>query len=307
MLTGWQNLAAVPSIMLQIRHSVVDPGVRSRTWFLDRGSRPDRHGDHGRRVEITHNKRSTAAREIALGVVLVDQDGSLADFEQGLLDAFRARNPGAPFIALADRRGFYAREQYPSEWVEAVDTIMRTEGFYRDLPSIRYASAALEEMLEAGHDEFLCTSPLTGSRWCVPEKLAGVERHLSPAWLRRTIITPDKTLVGDRLQPCVLVDDRPAIKGRGKPAVDACALRRPVQPERAGTPVVLLGRVARRNRACPCRPGARGAGAGVKAQSSSRLPPAAGSGRPPPQDAKLAGIASRGRYSGDQWLHQPIE
>ena len=55
-----------------------------------------------------------------MGVVLVDQDGVLADFEQGLLDAFRASHPGAPFIALADRRGFYAREQYPPEWAKAI-------------------------------------------------------------------------------------------------------------------------------------------------------------------------------------------
>jgi 5'-nucleotidase len=152
-----------------------------------------------------------------LGVVLVDQDGVLADFEQGLLDSFRARHPGAPFIALADRRGFYAREQYPAQWAKAIDTIVRSEGFYRDLPAIEYASAALAEMLTAGHDVFLCTSPLTGSRWCLPEKLAWIERHLGPAWLRRTIITPDKTLVGDRLKPCVLVDDRPAITGVASP------------------------------------------------------------------------------------------
>ena len=152
-----------------------------------------------------------------MGVVLVDQDGVLADFEQGLLDAFRANHPGAPFIALADRRGFYAREQYPPEWAKAIDTIIRTEGFYRDLPAIKHAPAALEEMLEDGHDVFLCTSPLVSSRWCVPEKLAWVEHHLGPAWLRRTVITPDKTLVGDRLQPCVLVDDRPTVRGVASP------------------------------------------------------------------------------------------
>ncbi len=152
-----------------------------------------------------------------MGVVLVDQDGVLADFEQGFLDAFRARHPGAPFIALADRQGFHVREQYPPEWAEAIDTVIRTEGFYRDLLPIKYASTALEEMLEAGHDVFLCTSPLPGSRWCAPEKLAWVERHLGPAWVSRTIITSDKTLVGDRLQPCVLVDDKPTITGAASP------------------------------------------------------------------------------------------
>jgi 5'-nucleotidase len=51
-------------------------------------------------------------------------------------------------------------------------------------------------MLGAGHEVFLCTSPLTGSRWCVPEKLAWVGQHLGPRWLRRTIITADKTWWG---------------------------------------------------------------------------------------------------------------
>jgi len=152
-----------------------------------------------------------------LGVVLVDQDGVLADFEQGLLDAFRAGYPGAPFVALADRRGFYVREQYAPEWSEAIDAIIGTEGFYRNLPSIKDGPAALEEMLTAGHDVFLCTSPLSRSRWCVPEKLAWVEHHLGWAWLRRTIITPDKTLVGDRIRPCVLVDDRPSVTGVANP------------------------------------------------------------------------------------------
>lgn len=152
-----------------------------------------------------------------MSVVLVDQDGVLADFEQGLLDAFRARHPGAPFIALADRRKFYAREQYPPEWAEAIDAIIGTEGFYRNLPPINDAPAALEEMLGAGHDVFLCTSPMISSRWCVPEKLAWVEQHLGRTWLRRTVITPDKTLVGDRLQPCVLVDDRPSVTGVASP------------------------------------------------------------------------------------------
>ncbi len=146
-------------------------------------------------------------------MVLVDQDGVVADFERGLLGTFRARHPGAPFIALADRREFYAREQYPPEWAEEINAIIRAEGFYRHLPVIKGALAALAEMSEAGHEVFLCTSPLVSSRWSVPDKLAWVEQHLGTAWLRRMVITSDKTLVGDRLQPCVLIDDRPTITG----------------------------------------------------------------------------------------------
>ena len=128
-------------------------------------------------------------------------------------------------------------------------------------------------MLEAGHDVFLCTSPLTGSRWCAPEKLAWVERHLGPAWVSRTIITSDKTLVGDRLQPCVLVDDQPTITGAASPPWTHVLFDAPYNQSRARTPVVLLDRVARRNRACPCRPGARDARASVKDRRCLRSGP----------------------------------
>ncbi len=152
-----------------------------------------------------------------VGLVLVDQDATIADFEQALLDAFRAKHPGAPFIALADRSEVSARRQYGPQWGPAVDAIMKTEGFYLSLPVIPGAARALEEMLEAGHEVFVCTSPLSGTRWCMPEKLVWVEEHLGPAWVDRVIITKDKTLVGDPARPSVLVDDRPGVAGLVSP------------------------------------------------------------------------------------------
>jgi 5'-nucleotidase len=152
-----------------------------------------------------------------VGLVLVDQDGTIADFEQALLDAFRAKHPGAPFIAIADRCEISARKQYGPQWGPAVDAIMKTEGFYLSLPLIAGVPRALQEMLDAGHEVFVCTSPLSGTRWCMPEKLAWVEKHLGESWVDRVIITKDKTLVGDPLRQCVLVDDRPGVAGLVKP------------------------------------------------------------------------------------------
>ena len=148
-----------------------------------------------------------------MGLVLVDQDGTIADFERALLDAFRAKYPDAPFIDVADRREVSARRQYGPEWGPAVDAIMKAEGFYLSLPVITGAPRALEEMLEAGHEVFVCTSPLSGTRWCMPEKLAWVEQHLGESWVDRVIITKDKTLVGDPHRRCILVDDRPGVNG----------------------------------------------------------------------------------------------
>lgn len=42
----------------------------------------------------------------------MDMDGVLADFEAGLLRGFRRRFPGEPHVPLAERRGFFAQEQY---------------------------------------------------------------------------------------------------------------------------------------------------------------------------------------------------
>jgi 5'-nucleotidase len=64
-----------------------------------------------------------------VGLVLVDQDATIADFERALLDAFRAKHPGAPFIALADRHEVSARQQYGPQWGAAVDAIMKSAGF----------------------------------------------------------------------------------------------------------------------------------------------------------------------------------
>ena len=84
-----------------------------------------------------------------MGLVLVDQDGTIADFERALLDAFRAKHPDAPFIDIADRREVSARKQYGPDWGPAVDAIMKTEGFYLSLPVITGVPRALDEMLEA--------------------------------------------------------------------------------------------------------------------------------------------------------------
>ena len=55
---------------------------------------------------------ATAARHGRPVRVLVDMDGVLADFEAGLVRAFCRRFPGEPHVPLAERRGFFAQEQY---------------------------------------------------------------------------------------------------------------------------------------------------------------------------------------------------
>lgn len=146
-------------------------------------------------------------------LILVDQDGVLADFEVAFLGEYQRRHPELPYVPVEERTTFYVKEQYPAEHLPYVHAIHGTEGFYRSLPPIEGAVEAMEEMLAAGHDVNICTAPLTSNLYCASEKHAWIAEHLGKAWLKRTIIAPDKTLVrGD-----ILIDDRPEVRGRMQP------------------------------------------------------------------------------------------
>ncbi|MDO5692713.1 MAG: 5'-3'-deoxyribonucleotidase [Pseudomonadota bacterium] len=147
-------------------------------------------------------------------LILLDQDGVLADFERGFHDGWNARGDvPCPALPLAARQSFYVRDDYPSENRDVVEGIYTAPGFFRDLPPMPGAIEAVAALLAQGHDVRICTSPLNQWRHCVTEKYEWVERHLGTDFVHRMIVTKDKTVVyGD-----VLVDDKPAVTGTRQP------------------------------------------------------------------------------------------
>ncbi|KAF6095915.1 5', 3'-nucleotidase, cytosolic [Phyllostomus discolor] len=146
--------------------------------------------------------------------VLVDMDGVLADFEAGLLRAFCRRFPGEPHVPLAERRGFFAREQYRAlrpDLADKVASVYEAPGFFLDLEPIPGAVEAMQQMNALKDTEvFICTSPLLKFDHCVGEKYRWVEKHLGPQFVERIIMTRDKTVVlGD-----LLIDDKDTIQGQ---------------------------------------------------------------------------------------------
>ncbi|XP_036921786.1 5'(3')-deoxyribonucleotidase, cytosolic type [Sturnira hondurensis] len=146
--------------------------------------------------------------------VLVDMDGVLADFEAGLLRAFCRRFPGEPHVPLAERRGFFAGEQYGAlrpDLADKVASVYEAPGFFLDLEPIPGAVEAMQQMNALKDTEvFICTSPLLKFDHCVGEKYHWVERHLGPQFVERIIMTRDKTVVlGD-----LLIDDKDTIQGQ---------------------------------------------------------------------------------------------
>ena len=148
-------------------------------------------------------------------ILLVDMDGPLANWEQGFLDIWLREHE--EFIPLEDRRDFYVTTEVEQRWGPVAGaearSIAEAPGFYRDLPEVDGAADALNEMVEMGHTVRICTSPIFPWQHCVGEKFDWVDDHLGIDWVKRIVLTKDKTVVrGD-----VLIDDKPVITGEVVP------------------------------------------------------------------------------------------
>jgi 5'-nucleotidase len=141
-------------------------------------------------------------------IILVDMDGVIVDFERGLFEEFKRRFPTEQAIPLEERKTFYARDQYPERFKSALESIYTSKGFYQTLQEINGGVTALREMAQMWQ-VYLCTTPLTKYENCVLEKYLWTEQHLGREWVKRIILTNDKTVIrGDKL-----IDDNPEIKG----------------------------------------------------------------------------------------------
>lgn len=140
-------------------------------------------------------------------IILVDQDGPLADFEKEFLNMWRVRFPNEHFIPLHKRRTFYIRDDYPTKLRDKVESIYLAPGFYLNLPPVTGSVEALKKMIELGHDVYICTSPLSIYENCVLEKYQWVEKHLGEDFTKRIIFSKNKQIIRGQF----LIDDKPTI------------------------------------------------------------------------------------------------
>ena len=83
--------------------------------------------------------------------------------------------------------------------------IENSEGFFANLPPMKGALEALQQMEKLNFNVYICTSPLLSSSYCAQEKILWIKHHLGEAWLSRLIMTSDKVQAkGD-----ILIDDKP--------------------------------------------------------------------------------------------------
>jgi 5'-nucleotidase len=144
-----------------------------------------------------------------MAVILLDMDDVLAEFEKNFLERWLSRHPDLPYIPREQRNLFKLERQYPADHRDAVRAIIREPGFFLSLDPIPGGLEAVRQMIGLGHDVFFCTAPITDCPTCPMEKFQWIDRHLGADFVRRVVLTSDKTLVrGD-----FLVDDNPQITG----------------------------------------------------------------------------------------------
>ena len=141
-------------------------------------------------------------------IILVDQDGPLADFERGFLEKWRAQFPHEFFMPLHQRKNFYVRDDYPKDLRDKVESIYFAPNFYLNLPPVTGSIEALRTLFLLGHDVRICTSPLSRYENCVLEKYQWIEKHLGRDFTKRIILSKDKALIKGHF----LIDDKPAIE-----------------------------------------------------------------------------------------------
>ena len=142
-------------------------------------------------------------------LILLDQDGVLANFEKGFLDTWRKKFPNEFYVPLDARINAKTSEDYPEELREQIYSIYTTKGFILNLSPIKGAIEAVNELIALGHELRICTSPLSQYENCVEEQYAWVERYFGKKFTKRIMLSKDKTLINVD----ILIDDKPNLEG----------------------------------------------------------------------------------------------
>jgi len=146
-------------------------------------------------------------------IILIDQDGVLANYEERMLDIFHEEHPEIPRIPHEELTEFNTHKAYSEEYWEEIENIALRPDFFRSLPPIDGAIEGVQELLRLGVGVRICTAPKKIFKHCVGEKYEWIHRHFGQKMVNKITLTRDKTLVRGE----ILIDDKPEITGSRKP------------------------------------------------------------------------------------------
>lgn len=142
-------------------------------------------------------------------VVLLDQDGPLADFDTAVAEVLVSLGLD---VSVLKRTTWHTSDDiehcFGAAAARAVQDAVYRTGFFRSLPLKAGAVEAVRALESAGCDVFICTAPSLRNPSCASDKMLWVADHF-PSLRRKVVVSKDKTLVRGH----ILVDDKPEVQG----------------------------------------------------------------------------------------------
>ena len=145
--------------------------------------------------------------------LISDMDDVLFRWSPAYYEDFAKHNPGIEIVQFQDRASFNMFLPEDAAHHHLIEEQMNRTGFYDSLEPADGAVQALNEALELGYDNSICSSPWLKNPTCASDKYASVERHFGPGWGERVILSRDKT----RVRGDYLFDDKPKLTGKFDP------------------------------------------------------------------------------------------
>ena len=139
-------------------------------------------------------------------IVLVDMDNVIVDFSKQFHSVWKMTHPDKK-MAHPDTWNLFELERMYPLWEKEIEDLMHLEGFFLNMKPINGAIEGIKRISEY-YDTFICTSPML-SEHCIKEKIQWIQEHLGNEWLKKLIVTKDKTVI----YGYYLIDDKPVVTG----------------------------------------------------------------------------------------------
>ena len=146
--------------------------------------------------------------------VLLDMDSVIVNTPKGFIEKWKEIFPEIPYVPYEKMSSLCLEELYPPEHKDKVLQIWTTPGLFYGLKPLDRALESIEEIRKIAKDVVICTSSPGKSRYAIQEKYEWVRNNLDEDWLKRLVITRDKT----RINGDILIDDKPKISGVQNPS-----------------------------------------------------------------------------------------
>ena len=146
--------------------------------------------------------------------ILLDMDQVIVDTTTGFIKKWKEMFPEIPCVPYEKISALDLEELYLPEHKDNVSQVWASPGLFYGLKPLPGALEAIEEIKRTVRDVAICTSSPSKNRYAAQEKYEWVRDNLDSDWLKRLIITQDKTRIfGD-----ILIDDKPKISGAQNPS-----------------------------------------------------------------------------------------